>query len=74
MSEFKGRFLYSLDLQFISSSYLVLACMFYSGSCHDSHVHYRRLSSLWSMQCLGGREMGGGRVGKACKEAIIFML
>ena len=26
------------------------------------------------MQCLGGREMGGGRVGKVCNEAIIFML
>ena len=47
MSEFKDRFLDSLDSQLMSSSYLVLACVFYSGS--------------W-------------RVGKACKEAIIFML
>ena len=46
MSEFKSRFLYSLDLQFMSSSCLVLARMFYSGSCHNAHVHYRRLSSL----------------------------
>ena len=37
MSKFKGRFLDSLDLQLMSSLYLVLACMFYSARGYDTH-------------------------------------
>ena len=73
MSKFRDRFLDSMDSQLMSSSYLVLACMFYSESCHDAHAHYRKFSTLiqaWSMQCsnttllcdrhLKGKGMQGG--------------